>query len=95
MTPSNTGWRTALRSSGRAPMRHRRQIPAAFGQRVARVYRAVLSPDAELTKPSLIESQPNFWPTGSLSNPGNAQAAATNLAAFRQKLVEELTKHPG
>ena len=44
---------------------------------------------------SLIESQPNFWPTGSLSNPGNAQAAATNLAAFRQKLVEELTKHPG
>ncbi len=42
----------------------------------------------------LIESQPNFWPTGALTSTANAQAAASFLAAFRQKLVEELTKQP-
>jgi hypothetical protein len=41
---------------------------------------------------ALISSQPSFWPTGSLTNAANAQASATNLATFRQKLIEELAK---
>lgn len=41
---------------------------------------------------ALIASQPNFWPTGSLSSPANAEHAAKNLAKFRQTLIEELKK---
>lgn len=41
----------------------------------------------------LMENQQSFWPTGTLANPANAKQAATNLATFRQQLIEELKKH--